>query len=326
MTLILCHSDVLGVLDRAEVFAAVERAHADLATGAASAPAPPATSLGAVAFIPMVATASSAAAAGVKMLSDVPGNSARGLPVQRSTIMVTSAETGECEALIDGRLITAVRTAAASAVATKHLARQDSVTLGLIGAGTLAVEHARAVATVLELAEIRVWSRSAATVDQFRSRTADLGVAVRAVDTPETVVRSSDVVCTLTPSRDPIVAGAWFGAGLHLNVVGAPPRPDHREVDAEAMRRARIVVDSTPTALSKSGDAVLAIADGAITPGDLDVELGDVISGRAPGRVADDDVTLYNSTGIGLQDLVTARLVIDRARALGVGTEVDLSR
>ncbi|AQA20515.1 ornithine cyclodeaminase/mu-crystallin family protein [Rhodococcus sp. MTM3W5.2] len=326
MTLILSHSDVERLLDRAEVFAAIERAHADLADGAAAAPAPPAMSSGATAFIPMVATARSAAAAGVKLLADLPVNRERGLPVQRSAILVTSAETGECEALLDGRLITATRTAAASAVATKYLARNDSTVLGVVGAGALAVEHVRAIAQILELQTVLVWSRSGTTVEAFRHRLADLGVAVKAMESPEAVTRAADVLCTLTPSRDPIVLGEWFGEGLHVNAVGAPPRADHREIDGVGMRRARVVVDSAATTLTKSGESLLAIAEGAITETDVSTELGDVITGRRAGRVSDLDITLYNSVGIGLQDLVTARILIDRARTVGVGTEVDLSR
>lgn len=332
MTLILSHSDVAGLVDRAEVFAAVERAHADLAAGTAYAPAPPAMTLqspghaAGAAFIPMVAGAHSAGAAAVKMLVDLPRNAARGLPVQRSAVLVTSADTGECEALLDGRLITAVRTAAASAVATKHLARPGRRVLGLVGAGTLAVEHVRAIARVSDVETVLVWSRSETTIEEFRSRTEDLDVSIKPMTSPEAVTRSSDVLCTLTPSRDPIVLGAWFGEGLHVNAVGAPPRADHREIDGEGMRRARVVVDSVATTMTKSGETLLALAEGAITADDVAVELGDVIAGRAVARTSDRDITLYNSVGIGLQDLAAARILIDTARQRGVGTEVDLSR
>ncbi|GGK37069.1 ornithine cyclodeaminase family protein [Nocardia camponoti] len=325
MTLILSHSDVGALLDRAEVLAAVERAHAELAAGTAFVPAPPAVALGGAAFIPMVAAAESAGAVAVKLLADLPANQARGLPVQRSVIVVTSATDGACEALIDGRLVTAVRTAAASAVATKYLATERSSTLGVIGAGNLAIEHTRAIATVRELDTVLVWSRTKATIDRFRSAITDLDLKVHAVDSPEAVTRAADIVCTLTPSREPILRGAWLGEGVHVNAVGAPPRADHREVDGEAMRRARVVVDSVGTTLTKSGDSLLAIAEGAITQDAVSTELGDVLSGRAPGRRTERDITLFNSVGIGLQDLATARLLIDKARANGIGTEVDLS-
>ncbi|MFE6921763.1 ornithine cyclodeaminase family protein [Nocardia sp. NPDC057663] len=326
MTLILSHSDVTAVLDRSEVLTAVERAHADLALGTALVPPPPAMTLGGAAFVPMVAAAESAGAAAVKLLADLPANRDRGLPVQRSVIVVTSAADGGCEALIDGRLVTAVRTAAASAVATKYLARQNGSVLGLVGAGSLAVEHTRAIAQVRALRTVLVWSRSTETIERFGTAIADLGLTVRAMPTPEAVTRAADILCTLTPSREPIVRGAWFGDGLHVNAVGAPPRADHREVDGAAMRRATVVVDSVGTTLTKSGDTLLALAEGAITEAAVSTELGEVIAGRASGRAGDGDITLFNSVGIGLQDLAAARLLIDKARANGIGTEVDLAK
>ncbi|MGV0852117.1 ornithine cyclodeaminase family protein [Mycolicibacterium phlei] len=330
MTLLLTHSDVAELIDRtvdrASVYDAVELAHADLARGTATNPAPQVMPLGRDGTaLPMVATAARHRASSVKMLSDMPFNREAGLPTQRSTIVLMSADTGGCEAVLDGRLITAIRTAAASAVATAHLARPSSASLGLIGAGTLAVEHTRAIARVRPIEKVFVWSRSAATVDEFRRRIGDLDLAVETADSPRHVLSAADVVCTLTPSRDPIVKGAWFRPGLHLNAVGAPPRPDHREIDGAGMGCAKLVVDSRATALSKSGDVLLAISDGHLTESDVGTELGDVIVAPERGRRGDDDVTLFNSVGIGLQDLATARALVDAAVAAGVGTTVDLS-
>ena len=169
---------------------------------------------------------------------------ARGLPVQRSTIVVTSALTGECIALLDGRAITAIRTAAVSAVATDHLARRSASVLGLVGAGNLAIEHAHAIAAVRDIDAIVVWTRSDATLEAFRAATEDLGIPIEPAASAEAVVAAADIVCTLTPAREPVVRGAWLRPGQHVNAVGAPPRPDHREVDSEAMKRARVVVDS----------------------------------------------------------------------------------
>jgi len=325
MTLVLTDSDVARLLHRDEVRAAVERAHADLARGRAVVPAPPAMSIGGSGLVPMVAADLTIGRAAVKMLADIPANAGRGLPVQRSSIMVSSVETGECQALIDGRRVTAVRTAATSAVATAHLARPDSAVLGLVGAGALAVEHTRAIAAVRAIDTVVVWSRSAETVQRYREAVADLGLAVKPMTSIEAVVRAADVLCTLTPSRDPVVRGAWFAPGLHVNAVGAPPRPDHREIDGEGMRRSLVVVDSLPTALAKSGEVVLALAEGAISEADVGTELGAVIAGLAASRSADHEITLFDSVGLGLQDLVTADLLLTRARAEGIGTEVDLS-
>ncbi|GAA4556279.1 ornithine cyclodeaminase family protein [Pseudonocardia xishanensis] len=322
--IILTHSDVCRLIDRDLVLQAVERAHREHGLGIAQVPGPPAMTVGGTSLVPMVAAGSTLAA--VKMLADVPRNAARGLPVQRSSIMVTDVATGECRALVDGRQVTAVRTAATSAVATRYLARPGSSVLGLVGAGTLAVEHTRAIAAVHGIDTVVVWSRSTATVERYRAAVEDLRLVVKPADSVEEVVRAADVLCTLTPSRNPIVRGAWFAPGLHVNAVGAPPRPDHREVDGEGLARARVVVDSVPTAMAKSGEVVLALAEGTVTSADVETELGRVVAGLAPGRSSDEEITLFDSVGLGLQDLATAELLLEAAAAQGVGTEIDLSR
>jgi ornithine cyclodeaminase/alanine dehydrogenase len=323
MVLILKHSDIAGLLDRGEVRKAVELAHAGLARGDWQSPAPRSMRLpDEGSAIPM--TAGGSELVSVKMLCDLPGNRRHGLPVQRSAIVVTSALTGECVALLDGRAITAIRTAATSAVATDHLAPRSASVLGLIGAGNLAIEHAHAIAAVRDLETIVVWTRSDATLEVFRAATEGLGIPIRTAASAEEVVTAADVVCTLTPAREPVLLGSWLRSGQHVNAVGAPPRPDHREVDSEAMARARVVVDSHSTAMTKSGGVLLAIAEGAITEDDVRTELGHVIVGCRAGRSVADDITLFESVGMGLQDLATAQLVIARAEQLGLGATVDL--
>lgn len=325
MTWVLRHSEISSLLDRALVYDAVEQALADLSSGSAQNPAPSSMTVGDDGrVIPMVAQSHVDDLAVVKILSDLPGNRARGLSRQRSTIIVTSSRTGECVAVLDGRAITAIRTAAASAVATRHLAREGSSVLGVVGAGNLAVEHVRAIDRIREIDSVNVWSRSEATIDRFRSGLRDLDVEVRTVRSVEQVARESDIICTLTPSVHPILRGRWLSEGTHLNVVGAAPRPDEREVDGEAIARSRVVVDSIPTALSKSGDVVLAIAEGAVSEEDIDTELGQVISGLGPARSCESEITLFDSTGIGLEDLAVARLIVDRAREQRIGLRVDL--
>lgn len=327
MTLFLSASDVEDLLSTKEVIAAVEQAHADLATGLAGQP--PVAGLDGVGsglgtgadarFLPMTAISHRHGLAVVKFMADVPANRDRGLPTQRSMIMVTSTITGECVAVIDGKYPTRDRTAAASAVASRHLARPDSSVLGLVGAGALAIEHVSCVSTVLPIEQVVVWSRSRTTLDTFRARVAGEGLPVTVLDSPRDVLAAADVVCTLTPSKEPIVRGDWFRPGQHINAVGAPPRPDHREIDSAGLARATVVVDDHEISIGKSGDSVLALADGAITPADLTIELGQVITGQQAGRIGDDQITLYNSVGVAIQDLAIAKLLIDRARELGRG-------
>ncbi|WP_067670319.1 ornithine cyclodeaminase family protein [Nocardia miyunensis] len=309
MPLVFDHSDIVALLDRRAVRQAMESAHAELAAGRFQNPAPQALSLpdnGSA--LPMVAVAGDHVA--VKLLTDLPSNRDRGLPVQRSTVIITSAITGECVAILDGRAITAMRTAATSAVATKYLAPEDASVLGLVGAGNLAIEHVHAIADVRPLSEIVVWSRTTETFETFRTKTEPLGIPTRSVDSPESVFERSDIVCTLTPSREPLVSGHWFRPGQHINAVGAPPRPDHREIDSYGMKRARLIVDSHLTAIAKSGAVRLAIADHAITEADTHTELGHIITNPHLGRRTPTDITLFESVGLALQDLTTAQLIL----------------
>ncbi|GAB7007421.1 alanine dehydrogenase [Nocardioides sp. AN3] len=325
-SLILSRGDMVDLVTPGEVLALVEQAHADLADASSFLAEPAAMPFAGTdhGFIPMGAVSGRYRLAGVKLLADMPGNRARGLATQRSTVLLLSADTGECVAVLDGRLPTQLRTAATSAVATRHLARPDASVLGLIGAGALAVQHVRAIRLVRQIGTVLVWSRSLETVARFRTQVADLDVEVVAMPTAADVVSGAEILCTLTPAREPVVEGAWMTAGLHVNAVGAPPRPDHREIDTVGMKRATVVVDSRLTR-TETGDLMIPLAEGALTDDDIDVELGDVITGRRAGRVSTDQITLFKSVGIGLQDVVLCQLLVERARAAGAGLEVDLS-
>ncbi|MFJ2720964.1 ornithine cyclodeaminase family protein [Streptomyces sp. NPDC087437] len=325
--LVLNRAQVASLLDLGEVMHVVEQAHAALSTGTARQPDRSAMELpgGAGLLVPMVAAVDPLSSAGVKLLTDTPPNAGRGLPVQQSVITLIDPDTGTCEAVLNGAPITLLRTAAASAVATRHLARQGAGVLGLIGAGAQARAHLAALARVMDIGQVLVWSRTRATVEAFAEHARGQGYAVKVADDPEQVVRAAEVLCTLTPSRRPVVRGEWFGPGLHVNAVGAPPRPDHREIDTAGIVRSRVVVDSFSVSSHESGEVLIPMREGAITPEHFRTELGDVITGRAPGRRSADDITLYNSVGVGIQDVAAARLVVDAARRHGVGTEVHLS-
>lgn len=327
MTLALTHSEILDVLDMAEVIEVVEQAHAALATGRAYQPDREAVALpnSSALLVPMIATVTPHAAAGIKVLTDAPNNRERGLSVQQTLIVLVDPVTGRYEAVLHGAAITLFRTAAASAVATRHLANSSGGTLGLVGAGAQARAHLKAVRLVRPVDDVLVWSRSRATCDSFVVDMKGHGVSITIADSVEEVVRGADVLCTLTPSREPHVRGEWFQPGQHVNAVGAPPRVDHREIDTAGIVRSRVVVDSRPVAMAESGDVMIPVSERAITREHFSVELGEVIAGLAEGRRAPDEVTLFNSVGLGIQDMATARLVVDKARAKGLGLELDLS-
>ncbi|NGO74791.1 ornithine cyclodeaminase family protein [Streptomyces sp. YC504] len=311
-----------------EVERAVGRAHRDLARGRAVLPAPPAMRqpAGDGAYLAMAAASAPDRLATVKLLADLPANRERGLPVQRSAVLAVDAETGACVALLDGAELTRIRTAAATAVATRALARADARTLGILGTGPLARAHVRALLPGRPYEHVLIWGRTPANAQALAQWiTAELDVPAKVFADPRSVTEHADVLCTLTPSRDPLVHGAWLQAGQHINAVGAPPRPDHRELDTEAVLRCRIVVDAYDTARAKSGEVLIPLAEGALTEDAFRTELGSVLTGQAPGRTTDDELTLFNSVGVGLQDLAVARLLIDRAAERGVGLTVDLA-
>jgi alanine dehydrogenase len=302
-------------VDVRELIDAVRAVHVDLALGHAEQPVPVISPTGPdTVVLPMVATSYRLGLTVVKVLTDARGGEG---PAQQSTIVVLDARTGNRLAVLPGGTCTRMRTAAASAAATDALARDDARVLGLVGAGPLAVEHVAALRTVRAFDQVVVWSRSADRLDAFRQAVA---LRARADDVPEIpvvaapdprhVVEGSDVLCTVTPARLPVVEGAWFRPGLHVNAVGAPPRPDHREIDSAGMARATVVVDSTAIQLRKSGEVLESIADGTTTADHYRTELGDVLAGLAPGRTGHDEITLFNSVGVALQDLAFAALVL----------------
>lgn len=241
-----------------------------------------------------------AGALGAKLVTFYPEN--RGVHTHHALILLFKAETGEPLAVLDGRLITEMRTAAASAVATDRLARPDAQVLAILGAGVQAASHLEALRRVRRFREVRVWSpRRGAEFARERG--------VTAAASAEAAVRGADVIVTATSATTPVLAGAWLAPGAHVNAVGAC-RPDWRELDDELVRRARVIVDSREAAKVESGDVIAA--------GRIDAELGEVVADTQPGRTSSGELTLFKSLGVAVEDVVSADLVFRRARAAGL--------
>ena len=289
--------DAVGRLLRMEeVIPAMEMALADFSSGKVVQPTrvmvPVADHQGFLGLMP----AYTGSALGTKLVAFYPRNTE--VPTHHATILLFKPETGEPLVTMDGRLITEVRTAAVSAVATERLARSNASVLAIIGSGVQARSHLEALRLVREFREVRVWSprRARAFAEEH---------GIRAAASAEEAVRGADVLVTATTSQTPVLLGEWLSPGTHINAVGAA-RPDWRELDDEVLERARVYVDSREAAKKESGDVIAA--------GRIFAEVGEVVSGAKPGRQSDEEVTLLKSLGLAVEDVATAKLVHRKAR------------
>jgi len=257
---------------------------------------------------------------GLKVVAVMPGNHGTPYDSHQGVVMLFGVEHGEPLAILDASAITAIRTAAASAAATDVLARSDAGDLALIGSGVQARTHLAAMKAVRPLRRVRVWSRNRAHAERFASEEAKAaGVRIEVSETAEAAVKGADLVCTTTSSKEPVLQGAWLAPGAHVNAVGAC-FPNAREVDTEAVRRARLYTDCRESCVKEAGDFIIPRNEGAIDDGHLVGEVGEVFLGRIPGRRSPDEVTLYESLGVAVEDLAAAHAIHRRARETGAGT------
>ena len=326
--LILSRAEVERLIDPDRLREAVAKAMADLSAGKASMPARIA------AIVPerdallaaMPAYLPSSGALTTKLVSLFPKNTDR--PTHQAVIVVFDAEYGTPLALLDGEAITAARTAAASALATDLLARRDAQVLAVIGTGVQARAHLRAVPRVREFREVRIAGRhgdkAMALLKEVREwlPRAELRMNTSYAQTEA----GADVVCATTHSAEPVVRREWLSAGAHVTSVGY--NTAGREVDGATFRDALVVVESRAATLAPppagSNDIAMAIAEGAMTRDHVHAELGELVSGTRPGRTDRDQITLYKSVGVAVQDAAAAAMVLDAARSAGVGRTVDL--
>ncbi|MBZ5624110.1 MAG: ornithine cyclodeaminase family protein [Acidobacteriia bacterium] len=321
MPLWLSESDVRAVLSPAELIDAMESALAALSAGRVVQPVRTAFEIGDRSFFALMpAFDRERAILGAKLVSVVPANFQKGIPTHLAAISLFDTETGELAAVMDGRYITEVRTAAASAVSVRHLARADASVLAILGSGVQARSHLRALPLVRTFAEIRAWSP---TPDHLLRFVADAPTSVRAARTAAEAVRGADVVVLATNSIMPAIDSAWVRPGAHVIAIGAC-RLTQQEIDPALVARAHLVVDSRAAALQESGDIVKPIRQGLFTADHIRAELGEIVSGGKPGRSGADEVTLFKSLGQAIEDLVAADLAYRRAQQIGRGVRVEL--
>lgn len=248
---------------------------------------------------------------GVKLVTVTPGNPGRGLPLIHGLYVLFEGETQAPRALIDGAALTALRTAAVSGLATRHLARSEAGRLVIFGAGMQAASHLEAMRAVRPVDRVTVVSRTRERAEALAERALAAGLEAR-VGGPETVAEA-DLVCTCTTSDVPVFEGSLLQPGAHVNAVGAY-RPEARELDDETVRRGRLVVETREAALAEAGDLLIPIGAGVISEADIVADLGEVAHG-ATVRRGPEDVTVFKSVGVAFEDLVVARAAVDRLRA-----------
>ncbi|MGE5209230.1 MAG: ornithine cyclodeaminase family protein [Alphaproteobacteria bacterium] len=291
--LFLNEEDLRKHLSMADLIPAMEKALIDFSSGKVTQPVrsvikidPPGGFLG-------LMPALTSDGLGLKAVTFYPSNAERGIPTHMATIFLVDPQTGTPLAIMDGRLITEMRTAAVSAAATKLLASPDGKILAVLGSGVQARSHVEALRVVRAFEEIRVWSPNPEHAKRFAN---EIGATAMSV---EEAVRGADVIVTVTNSKIPVLQGNWLKAGVHVNAVGAC-RPDWRELDDEAMQRAIVFVDSREAALQESGDVILSGAT-------IYAELGEALAGNVPPRA--NETTIFKSLGMAVEDIATATLV-----------------
>jgi ornithine cyclodeaminase/alanine dehydrogenase len=327
LALILNREEVASVLTMKDTIEAVEQAFRDLAEGKAEMPLRPTIRVvdppGLINVMP--AYLGTLGALGVKLVSSYPQNPGKfQMPTVQATILLSDHKSGRLLAVMEGGYITAVRTGAASGVATKYMARQNAASAGILGSGIQAETQLEAVCVVRPIKSARVFSPTPAHRESFAKRmSVKLGIDIKPAADAGEAVRGCDIVITASSAKTPILKGEWLRPGVHINGIGSHST-DTRELDELAVKRSKVVVDSMEAAMREAGDLLIPMADGVIGKDHIFAELGDLVLGKKFGRSSDAEITLFKSQGLAVEDISTAKLVYEKAVAQGIGTELPL--
>ncbi len=329
MALLLNRSDVERLLPMEKAIDVVEAAFAELADSTAEMP--PRTVIidadvgGWITYMP--AYLKSGGALGSKAVTVYKDNPAKhGLPTTLATILVQDSDTGRVVAAMDGGYLTAIRTGAVSGVATRHMARQDSEVGGVLGAGVQARQQAVAIAVASSIKTILSFSLDDMDAQrEFAQSISDqTGLDVQLASSAEEVCRESDIVCLATTAVQPIVDASWWKPGAHINGIGSHA-PGVRELDTVTIQRARVICDQVDACKAEAGDLQLPVEAGEYSWDSIAGDLGNVVNGKTPGRTSDDEVTLFKSVGLAVQDISCAALVYREAQSQGIGQRFDFA-
>lgn len=322
--LVLSRRDIEGVVSIGDALAPVEEAFREHGLGHASMPSKIYLELPQMEgdFRAMPAFLPSLKVAGIKWVNSHPGNPARGLPSVMAITILSDPETALPLALLDATYLTYVRTAAGGGVAAKRLARADARRIGLVGCGVQARAQAEALRLVLPVKEAWLYDIRRPTAEALASQLEKEGVRAHVAGTVRECVEAAEVLVTATPARHPVVEAAWVRPGTHINAIGADA-PGKQEIESALLARARVIVDDREQAFH-SGEVNVPLSTGVLRPEDVHATLGEVLAGKRPGRSGPEEITLFDSTGLAIQDLAVARLAYDRCRERGIGVSVDL--
>jgi len=263
-------------------------------------------------------------ALGLKVISIFPHNEGTEYDSHQGIVLLMDPDSGVPQAVMDASEITAIRTAAVTGVATRALAREDAADLAILGSGVQARTHLEAMLLAREIDRVRVFSPSPARREAFAEREAERhGIEIRACESAAEAIVGAEIICAVTSSKEPVVRGEWISPGAHINAVGSST-PSARELDSECVARSRLFVDRRESVRSEAGDFLIPLREGAIGEDHVGGEMGEVLLGEVGGRREETEITLFKSLGLAVEDLAAADLVMRRAVAEGVGTEVAL--
>jgi len=326
MILILNHDEVVQLLPMKECIGVMREALISLARGQVHQPlrmiVRPPEAAGVMGLMPSYMSGADPAY-GLKTVCVFPENPAQGKDAHQGSVMLFSAETGELQAMMNASAITAIRTAAVSGVATDLLAREDAHNLAIVGAGVQARTHLDAMSQVRSIKRCRVVSRNSEHAKQLATEMRErFPFTLEPVETVAEALNDADIIVTATNAKEPVVKRDCISPGVHLNVVGSSS-PKSREVDTGTMAAASLFVDRRESTLNEAGDYLFAASEGAVGPDHIRAELGEILIGQKLGRTSPDEITLFKSLGLAVEDLASAAYLFQKAKELNAGTWVE---
>jgi ornithine cyclodeaminase len=324
--LILTAADVRAALPMAAAIETQKQAYAALANGQATLPLRTPVEVPAQNAVALFMPARVATELGAKIVSVFPHNTQKNLPMIHGVVIMVDAETGQPAALMDATYLTALRTGAAAGAATDLLARPDSNTAAIFGAGAQARTQLEAVCTARSITRAWIYDPRPGAAENLIAELAGrnpIPANLRVAASPAEALAEADIICTATTATTPVFDGRAVRPGAHVNAIGAYT-PTMQEIDPELIKRALVVIDSHESALAEAGDFIIPLRAGLFTRDHIHAELGEVITGRKPGRANPEQITFFKSCGIAVQDVVAGAAALRRARELGLGVEIAL--